>query len=41
MIPLVSPTICGLPTLLSLILAAAVTLTCLISYIVWKKKVED
>ena len=34
----VSPTICGLPTLLSLILAAAVTLTCLISYIIWKKK---
>ena len=34
----VSPTICGLPEVPSLIIAAVITLTCIIGFIVWKRK---
>ncbi|MBR3021404.1 MAG: carbon starvation protein A, partial [Bacteroidaceae bacterium] len=34
----VSPTICGLPYVLSLIFASVITITCLTGFIVWKRK---
>ena len=34
----VSPTICGLPELLALVLASAITLTCITGFVVWKRK---